>query len=307
MLTPFTPDDTIDWPAFDELVDWYVSAGASGLFSVCLSSELYHLSAEEKEALAKRALARVSGRVPVIAAGPMGPDLNDMAEQTRRMADTGVAAVILLTNQFYCEAPDEPDGSDSDWRDAVSRFLELVPDNIPLGIYECPRPFPCNLSAGTLGWLAGTGRFVMTKDTCCDSGVIAEKLRSTANTPLSFYNADGVTLLDSLRRGGAGYSGIAGNYFLSLFSWLCRHHAEQPALAEELSAFIQAENRLVHVQYPQSAKHYLGLAGLRLTPHTRVSSFDFSASQLEDLRSLRGRIIDWECRLGLCPSTTAAR
>lgn len=52
MITPFK-DGHIDWPMVDALVEWYVENGVAGIFSVCLSSEMYHLSVEERLQLAK--------------------------------------------------------------------------------------------------------------------------------------------------------------------------------------------------------------------------------------------------------------
>ena len=41
MLTPFTAENTVDYPALKELVDWYIENGVSGMFSVCQSSEMF--------------------------------------------------------------------------------------------------------------------------------------------------------------------------------------------------------------------------------------------------------------------------
>lgn len=288
MLTPFTPDGAIDWPAYDELVEWYVRAGASGLFSVCLSSELFHLTPEERLALARRAVRLADGRLPVIAAGPLGPDLAAMAEETRRIADEGVSAVVCLSNQFHDRPPETP-ADEAAWQKNMETWLGLVPATIPLGIYECPRPRMWNIPPRTLAWLADTGRFLFTKDTVCDLSLIGEKLRLTAGGPLRFYNADATTLLPSLRLGGHGYSGIAGNYFGHLFAWLCASHAEKPAQAERLALFFNETNTLVHRHYVTSAKHYLARAGLRIGPFTRAVKPDVTAEDLSALDALRRR------------------
>ena len=43
MLTPFTAEGKIDYPALRRLVDFYIDSGVSGLFAVCQSSELFFL------------------------------------------------------------------------------------------------------------------------------------------------------------------------------------------------------------------------------------------------------------------------
>ena len=66
MLTPFTSDKQIDFSGVDRLTDWYIESGASGLFSVCLSSEMYMLADQERIGLAGRVVGRrrrVGGRL----------------------------------------------------------------------------------------------------------------------------------------------------------------------------------------------------------------------------------------------------
>lgn len=72
------------------LTDWYIKAGCSGIFSVCLSSEMFQvscvlfaafgwtyllvhvilqLSNDERVAIARQVAQRAAGRVPVVAGG----------------------------------------------------------------------------------------------------------------------------------------------------------------------------------------------------------------------------------------------
>ena len=38
----------------DQLVEWYIKQEVAGIFTVCLSSEMYHLTPKERLELAKR-------------------------------------------------------------------------------------------------------------------------------------------------------------------------------------------------------------------------------------------------------------
>src|SRR3954453_18969984 len=69
MLTPFHDDGSVDYEGLDRLTDWYLAEGADALFAVCQSSEMQFLTRAEKAAIAKRVVARVGGRVPVVASG----------------------------------------------------------------------------------------------------------------------------------------------------------------------------------------------------------------------------------------------
>ena len=48
VLTPFREDGKIDFPAYRALLEYYIANGVTGLFAVCLSSELYELTAAER-------------------------------------------------------------------------------------------------------------------------------------------------------------------------------------------------------------------------------------------------------------------
>jgi 4-hydroxy-tetrahydrodipicolinate synthase len=48
MITAFSQDRSIDYDAMGNLVDFYVKNGSTGLFAVCLTSEMYNLSPDER-------------------------------------------------------------------------------------------------------------------------------------------------------------------------------------------------------------------------------------------------------------------
>ncbi len=197
MLTPFTSDGAIDWGGVDALTDWYISAGVSGLFTVCLSSEMYCLSDDEKLSLAQRVVKRADGRVPVVASGTFDGAIEDQAEFVLRVAGTGVRAVVVLV----CRIAGEEENDDI-WRAKSERLLDLT-ESVPLGLYECPGPYHRLLSPELLSWAASTGRFVFHKDTSCAIDPIRAKLDVLKTSSLKWFNANTPTLLASLqyRRG----------------------------------------------------------------------------------------------------------
>ena len=53
MLTPLQQNGDVDYPALEELINWYIKEGSAGLFAVCQSSEMFYLSKEEREELTR--------------------------------------------------------------------------------------------------------------------------------------------------------------------------------------------------------------------------------------------------------------
>lgn len=279
MLTPFR-DGLVDYTALEELIEWYIAQGVSGLFAVCQSSEMFCLSLEERTAVARFVKEKVAGRVPVIASGHISDSFEDQVAELQAMTRTGVDALILITNRIAKE-----EESDEVWLNNLKKLMARLPENIPLGFYECPYPYKRVLSPALIRWCADTGRFFFLKDTCCDLSLIKEKLNACQGSNLKLYNANTSTLLESLRCGAAGYSGVMANIQCPLYAWLCAHPNDPKAeeLSEELTICSLIERQL----YPVNAKYYLSLEGLHITTETRVKDEkDFTATFRSEVEML---------------------
>jgi len=281
MLTPFTTRCSIDWAGVDALTDWYIDAGVAGLFAVAQSSEMYALDQDERLALATRVVKRAAGRVPVVACGTFGGSIARQSGSIRKMADTGVQAVVVITSQLA-----RPGDGDDMWRGAAEQVLDLT-EGIPLGLYECPAPYKRLLSPQMMRWAAQTGRFVFHKDTSLSMHDITEKIAAVTNTSLRFFNAEASSLYDSLAAGGHGYCGIAANFYPQLLVWLCRHHKDDPEKAWRLQRFFSVAEFAVDYKYPTSAKYFLRAIGAAdILPVCRVHNVEISEHDQRGLMHL---------------------
>lgn len=264
MITPFTDTGEVDYHALEQLVEWYIGHGVAGLFAVCQSSEMFALSLEERVSIARFVREKAAGRVQVVASGHISDKLEDQMAELQAMAATGVQAIVLVSNRLAAmEEPDEV------WKERAALLLEAVPE-IPFGVYECPYPYKRLLSPELLAWCEGTGRFQFLKDTSCHSGQIADKLAAVEGGALKLYNANAATLLESLKLGAHGYSGVMGNFHPDLYAWLYRHYADRPEQAENLQWFLGLASVIESQYYPVNAKYYLSLEGLPVGLHTRT-------------------------------------
>lgn len=250
MLTPFTRAGEIDEPGLAVLVDWYIESGVDGLFAACQSSEIFELSFEERIRIAQITVTAARGRVPVVASGHVSDSLEEQARDINAMWKTGVDAVILLTNRLAAR-----EEGDDIWLANYRKLMEMIEPDIKLGVYECPRPYKRLLSIPVIREIAQSGRFYFLKDTCCRNVEILEKLKAIRNTNLKLYNANATTLLQSLRDGAAGYSGIMANFHPKLYVWLCAH-ADQEG-AEEVQEVLMAASLIERQLYPVNAKFHL--------------------------------------------------
>lgn len=301
MLTPFREDGEIDWEALPALVDWYIDAGVTGLFAVCLSSEMYELSPAERLDLARAVIAAAAGRVPVVATGTFGASTAEQIESSLAMGATGVDGVVGIVNAFAA-----PDADEATWRANAAAWLAGTGD-LRLGLYECPIPDWRLLSTDAMAWIAATGRIDFMKDTCCDHARIEARLAATAGTPLRLYNANLSTLLPSLQSGAVGFSGTIANICPELVVWLCAHWRDQPETAARLQRWLTWTMRGVKTNYLMLAKTYLAARGLPMGPTLRRPvGTPLNAEDHRELAALTAAIADWHAELGLPPLTHAA-
>ena len=284
MLTPFTEDNKIDYDGLKELVDWYIKNGVSGMFAVCQSSEMFYLSLEERVKYAAKTVEFAAGRVPVIASGHVSDKIEDQITELNEIAKTGVDAVILITNRLAKE-----DEDDSVWIENCKKILENMDPNVPLGFYECPYPYKRLLTPETISWCASTGRFYFLKDTCCDIEGIKKKLEIMKGSNMKLYNANTSTLLESMKYGAAGYSGVMANFHPALYAWLLKNWEKEPGKAEYLQDILTPCSFIELKNYPLSAKTYLAKEiGLSIKARTRKNTADYiSETELSELRQIK--------------------
>ncbi len=264
MLTPFNRDGSVDEGGLRALVDWYIHAGVDGLFASCQSSEIFNMDFEERMRIARITVDQAAGRVPVVGSGFTDYEPNDQLRSIKAMADTGVDAVILLTNRLALE-----DEDDSILLHRLFHLLDHLDPALPLGLYECPQPYKRLLSLPVIRKVADTSRFYFLKDTCCDAATIKQRLLAIAGSPFQLYNANTTTLLRSLRDGAPGYSGIMANFHPQAYVWLTRH-INHPK-ADLVQALLTCASQIERQCYPVNAKYHLSaIEKLPVTTFTRT-------------------------------------
>lgn len=263
MITPFTDGNEIDMEAVDALVEYYADCGCDGIFALCQSSEIFFLSDEEKRALMKRVYAANRGRMQLVASAHTADDAQAQIRQLALMAECGADASVIILNRTARSY----EGEDACKR-SIERILSALPD-VRFGIYECPYPYKRVASPELIKWCADTGRIVFIKDTCCRLDELKAKQAAASGTPLTIYNANTATLLDSLRAGLCGYSGIMANFHADLYVKLMQLHKKGDPLADELQAFLTMASWIENQLYPVNAKAYRRMLGMHMGINTR--------------------------------------
>ena len=168
------------------------------------------------------------------------------------MHAAGAQALILITNRL-ARQDDPPEV----FMRNLHAIMDALPAEAPLGFYECPYPYKRLISLEELKWCADSGRFHFMKDTCCNIDLIRQRLKVIEGSPLKLFNANTTTLLDSLKAGAKGFSGVMMNFHPELYAWLMRSWQEQPEAAKLVQDFLTVFSFIELQVYPVNAKYHL--------------------------------------------------
>ena len=291
MITPFTADNQIDYDAVDRIVEFYAQGGCHGIFAVCQSSEMFWLTENEREKLAVRVVKASAGRMCVVASGHISERMEDQIRELRRIAATGVNAVVMISNRLA--SPDESD-------DALIARMKTILDAIPgvtFGMYECPYPYKRMLTPKVLEAMAETGRFTFIKDTCCDAELIAERIK-LLDGRIQLFNANCATALETFESGADGFSGIMANYHPDLLVWLYENFRAQPEKARKLSSMLSVMSLVEGCGHPAATKYHMNLVGVPMEIRCRSINADERFDKLDrhaidDLTQIEEVIRKW--------------
>lgn len=186
--------------------------------------------------------------------------MNAQIEEMTAMANTGVDAIVWVSNRL-----DLHNDGDDVWIKNAEHLLSKLPEDIAIGIYECPYPYKRILTPKILDWCISTGRFTFIKDTCCDPDMLDARLEQLKGTSIKLFNANSQTFLYSLRHGAAGFSGIMGNFHPDLYAWVCENYEKEPEKAERVQGFLTLTAFLEVLAYPQTAKYHMNKVGVSMS------------------------------------------
>lgn len=283
MICPYTDDNKVDLNAVDALVQWYHDCGCDGIFTACLSTEIQHLTLAERVAVTERVVKKANeiaengGRkMTIVASGHVADGFDEQVKEITSIHNTGVEAVILISNRLDVE-----NTSEEKWIEDLKKLMGAIPRDIKLGMYESPYPYKRLLTHKMLEFIASTNRFAFIKDTCCDAEEIAERVKILKGSGCALYNANAQTLLQTLRDGADGYSGIMANFHPEIYNWLCKN-IDDPN-ADLVQSFFCMSAFTEYLAYPCTSKIYLNKnLGLPIKPYSRTKDYHLATKYHTD-------------------------
>jgi 4-hydroxy-tetrahydrodipicolinate synthase len=195
--TPFSASGEIDFESLHRVVDLFLADGVDGFTALGVTSEVARLTESERAATLDAVLARVNGRVPVVA-GTTADGLRTCIEYTRRAKAAGASAVMI--------SPPRMPKINSD---AVARhFAEVAgAQDLPIVVQDYPPVSGYAMEANLLARIARevpAARTIKMEDPPTPLKT-TRVLEQTTGLEISIFGGlGGVFLLEELMAGAAG-------------------------------------------------------------------------------------------------------
>ena len=196
LQTPFTDRGDIDWTSFARQIEYCVAGGVHGLVTPALASEFFTLSDSERKQVVEFAGDHIAGRVPFVVS-VQGLNVQLALEFAAHASQRGATALMAMP-PYLRKAP----------KPAVQAYYRRLADfDRPLIIQNAPAPIGTPLSPRELVELLAAESNIqyIKEETVPILQHINQILDLDAGNCLGvFGGANGIYLIDELRRGACG-------------------------------------------------------------------------------------------------------
>lgn len=259
LITPYNDELSIDVDGYRKLLEWYLTFGIGGLYANCQSSEMTELSNDERLLLVTEAVKIANGKVPVVATGNFGNDINEHISFIKKVADAGADVVMLTVPTFH--------NSDEELEKYYLSIAEQT--DAKLGIYECPVPRSYNLGLRLIETLAKSNRFYAFKETSCNLEKIKSIIEITKNTPFAYLQANTPYMMESVKAGAPGSMNIAANWLPDLEVEIYNRALVNDPTVEGLNNILCGMEMAQRSIHPMGVKYLISKRGVPIKPLTR--------------------------------------
>lgn len=200
LVTPFLENDEIDWVAFGRTIDWHVEQGSAAIVVSGTTGESATISVDEQNLLLEFALAKVAGRLPVIAG--TGANSTREAIELARAAERLGACAHLSVVPYYNKPNQE----------GIYRHFAAIADavGLPMILYNVPGRTVADMSNETALRLSAHPSIVGIKDATGDIERGAELL-ARCGDGFAVYSGDDGTAMSLMLLGARGVISVTAN------------------------------------------------------------------------------------------------
>jgi 4-hydroxy-tetrahydrodipicolinate synthase len=275
LVTPMHPDGSIDWNAWERLLELHLDAGTAGVVVGGTTGESATLTEAELIALLERARPRLMGRVALIA-GVGGSSTAATVERVRRVSAAGVDGLLVATPAYSRPT-----------QEGLYRHFEAVAAaaSVPVVLYNVPARTAVDLLPATVARLARLPGIVAIKEAAPGIARIHELLAAT-DRAFSVLSGDDALAAEAMLAGARGVVSVSANIVPKVIAQLCAAALRGDAAASaRINGSVEALHAAMFVESnPIPVKWALAELGL-IEPGIRLPLTPLSEAQHATVRA----------------------
>ncbi len=199
MVTPFTPEGSVDTDGVQRLAAYLVDQGGNdGLVVNGTTGESPTMTDAEKETVLRAVVEAVGDRATIVA-GAGNNDTRHTVDLVRSAEKAGAHGLLVVT-PYYNKPPQE----------GLYRHFTAAADatDLPVMLYDVPHRTSMPIDTETIVRLAAHPRIVAVKDAKCD---LAGASSVMSRTDLAYYCGDDAYNLPLVACGAIGFVSVVGH------------------------------------------------------------------------------------------------
>jgi 4-hydroxy-tetrahydrodipicolinate synthase len=275
LVTPFTADGEVDWPAVEQHMDDVITAGADGLVVTGTTGETSTLTDPEKIRLVEVGKDVAAGRAKIITGG--GSNETAHAIELARHSEKAGADGNMIVTPYY----NKPTQA------GVLTHFRMIADatDLPVILYDIPGRAGIPIAYETILRAAKHPNILAIKDA---KGDFAQASRVLNQTDLLYFSGDDPNVLPHLAIGATGLIGVTANIAAGPYRVMV-DAVNRGDLATATDAHKQLEPLvracMTHVPGTVAVKYILHGLGRINSPRVRlplVGPEEWEAAKIED-------------------------
>ena len=206
LVTPFAQDGSVDFQQLEELVEFNIAGGVSGIVPVGTTGESPTLRPEEHLRVIKTVMDVTAGRVKVMA-GTGANSTAEAIELTLAAKEFGIDGTLQVTPYY-----NKPNNSG-----LIQHFSAVADLGVPVVLYNVPGRSAMEIPLDVVAELAQHEHIVSVKEA---AGSVQRVIDIKSRCDIEVMSGDDSLALAMIREGGCGVISVASNIIPSEVSAL---------------------------------------------------------------------------------------
>jgi 4-hydroxy-tetrahydrodipicolinate synthase len=257
LVTPFTQDGEIDFPAFDALMQWHLEAGSDALVLCGITGEAPTLTPGEQKEIIARGVKLAKGNIPLIA-GTGCASTHLTVDQTKQAKDAGADACLVIVP--YCNRPTS--------EGCIQHYKAVSQVELPMIIYHHPSRTNVKLPLAALVEILALPHVVGIKE---GSGDLAYTTELMGMTDIPVFCGDDILTPALMGLGAHGVISIVANVIPAEWKRICSLFLNEEF--ERARQLFRQYQKLIEAMIleinPQCVKYALSLLN-KCSPYMRL-------------------------------------